>query len=118
MYFRLPISFFTRHSVFAALAMAISLILASWWLIPWEKTKGKGEIQLQSGRANVPGRDASPRGVDVYYAEPFTSSPHLTFPLGLDNKCVIDMQAKDHFRIKNTSNYEVLIFWEARGLHD
>jgi hypothetical protein len=53
--------------------------------------------------------------LDVYYAIPYVSPPHLTISSTFDEAKVIE-QRRDHFRVKNTGAFARSFHWKANGV--
>jgi len=71
------------------------------------------------GVAKVPlARYGKPSELDVFYKTPFASPPHLTFPDGLSESCVVADQKPASFKLQRTATAGTVyaeVKWRAEG---
>jgi len=70
------------------------------------------------GVAKVPLAGEKPSELDVFYKTPFASPPHLTFPDGLSESCIVADQKPASFKLRRTATAGTVyaeVKWRAEG---
>jgi hypothetical protein len=70
-----------------------------------------GDVLSQEGKLSLRAGGET----DVYYPQPYASPPNLSAEETFTNYEIVEQKA-DHFRIRNTSPFDINVTWTARGV--